>query len=76
LSFPTATASYFALNELLAGRPHEPRTARLLVEVRSLSGKAYPAGTEVRVLGDGESFDGFINGDWLSLSRRDFTAVT
>ena len=75
MTFPTATASYFALHDLLGGSPHDPRTVRLLVEATSLSGKTYPAGTEVRVIGDGQSFDGFIDGDWLSLSRREFASA-
>ena len=76
MSFANATASYFALHELLAPRPHEVRTARLLVEVRGLSGKAYTPGTEVRVLGDGERIDGFVYGDRLTLRPRDFEAAS
>jgi hypothetical protein len=76
LSFPTATASYFALNDRVARRPHELRTARLTVEVVGLSGRLYPAGTEVRILGTEARIDGFVDGDRLSLSRRDFAAAT
>lgn len=73
MSFANATASYFALHELLVPRP--VRTARLLVEVRGLSGKAYSPGTEVRVLGDGARIDGFVYGDRLTLRPRDFEAA-
>ena len=65
-------AAYFVLTELLVRRPDELRPARLLTDVAGLSGTVYPSGTEVRVAGDGQLFDGFVDGDWLSLDPGEF----
>ena len=42
------------------------------VDVRGLSGRAYPAGTEVFTSGQGSSVDAFIAGDWLPLRWWEF----
>jgi hypothetical protein len=55
-------------NGLLGGGHRRNRMVRLLVPVTALSGKTYPAGTEVRVAGSGPSVDGLVEGDWLPLS--------
>ncbi len=41
--------------------------AQLLVDVRGLSGRLHPAGTEVTLLSDGDEADALVGGDWLAL---------
>ena len=53
--------------------PPNGRVVRLLAEVRGLSGRMYPIGTEVRVRGTGSSVDGYVAGDWLPLSWWEFS---
>jgi hypothetical protein len=48
------------------------RAIRLLVEVRGLSGRIYPAGTELFTSGHGPSVDAFIAGDWVPLQWWEF----
>jgi hypothetical protein len=48
------------------------RTATLLVPVRAVSGRTYPAGTTLAVAGGGAVADGFIKGDWVPLSWWEF----
>jgi hypothetical protein len=48
------------------------RTVRLLVPVRGLSGRLYPAGTEVFTSDRGAAVDAFIAGDWLALRWWEF----
>lgn len=48
-------------NGLLGGGHRRNRIVRLLVPVTALSGKTYPAGTEVRVAGSGSSVDGLFS---------------
>jgi hypothetical protein len=53
--------------------PQQGRVVRLLVEVRGLSGRRYPIGTEVRVRGTGSSVDGYVAGDWIPLAWWEFS---
>jgi hypothetical protein len=48
------------------------RDVKLLVAVRGLSGRTYPAGTIVRTGSLGEVVDAFFHGDWLPLSWWEF----
>jgi hypothetical protein len=48
------------------------RTATLLVPVRGVSGRTYPAGTTVAISGAGAVVDGFVGGDWMPLSWWEF----
>jgi hypothetical protein len=72
---PTSTASYLALTELLVGRPHDLRTVRLVADVEGITGKTYPAGTDVRVSGTGPTVIGFFDGDLLSLGEWDYAEL-
>ena len=51
---------------------HAMSDAKLLVTVRGLSGRTYPAGTIVRVSASWAVVDAFVAGDWLSLSWWEF----
>lgn len=48
------------------------RGVRLLVAVKGLSGRTYPAGTEVFTSGQGAAVDAFVEGDWLALRWWEF----
>jgi hypothetical protein len=49
------------------------RNATLLVPVRAVSGRTYPAGTTVTISGGGAVADAFVGGDWVSLSWWEFS---
>ena len=49
------------------------RVGTLLIQVRGLSGTAYPVGTSVVVTGRGGSVDAFVGGDWLPLQWWEFS---
>ncbi len=49
------------------------RNATLLVPVRAVSGRTYPAGTTVAISGAGAVADAFVGGDWMSLSWWEFS---
>ena len=48
------------------------RDVKLLVAVRGLSGRTYPAGTIARTRTRGGVVDAFVRGDWLPLSWWEF----
>ena len=48
------------------------RDIKLLVAVRGLSGRTYPAGTIARTEALGEVVDAFVRGDWLALRWWEF----
>ncbi len=48
------------------------RDVKLLVAVRGLSGRTYPAGTIARTRSLGDVIDAFVRGDWLPLSWWEF----
>jgi hypothetical protein len=48
------------------------RSVKLLVAVKGLSGKLYPAGTELFATGRGDAVDAFVGGDWVPLRWWEF----
>jgi hypothetical protein len=51
------------------------RVVTLLVPVLGISGRTYPVNTMVSVSGRGAVVDGFVSGDWLSLSWWEFAEI-
>ena len=48
------------------------RLGRLLVGVRAMSGRVYPAGTVVRLVGSGCAVDAWADGEWMPLRWWEF----
>jgi hypothetical protein len=48
------------------------RFGRLLVDVRSVSGRTYAAGTAVRLVGSGATVDAWAGGEWVPLRWWEF----
>ena len=56
-------------------RRREERVGRLLVAVTAMSGRSYPAGTVVRLVGTGASVDAWAGSEWVPLRWWEFTEV-
>jgi hypothetical protein len=48
------------------------RFGRLLVDVRSMSGRTYRAGTVVQLVGSGAAVDAWADGEWIPLRWWEF----
>jgi hypothetical protein len=48
------------------------RVGRLLVSVRAMSGRSYPAGTVVELVGSGSAVDAWAGGEWVPLRWWEF----
>ena len=48
------------------------RIGRLLVSVRAMSGRTYPAGTVVELVGSGASVDAWAGAEWVPLRWWEF----
>jgi hypothetical protein len=57
-------------------RTGEDRCGRLLVAVRGLSGRTYPAGTTVRLVGRGPAVDAWAGGEWVPLRWWEFAEAS
>jgi hypothetical protein len=53
-------------------RAGENRCGRLLVAVQGLSGRTYPAGTTVHLVGRGPAVDGWAGDEWVPLRWWEF----
>jgi hypothetical protein len=53
--------------------PGRDRAGRLLVDVHSVSGRCYPPGTVVRLVGTPSSVDGWAGSEWIPLRWWEFT---
>jgi hypothetical protein len=51
------------------------RRGRLLVAVEAMSGRRYPAGTELRLVGTGAAVDGWVGCEWVPLRWWEFTEL-
>jgi len=56
-------------------RRHPRRTGRLLVEVQAISGRSYPRGTVVRLVGMGSGVDAWVGSEWIPLRWWEFTEL-
>ena len=48
------------------------RLGRLLVSVRAMSGRSFPAGTIVQLVGNGAAVDAWVDGEWVPLRWWEF----
>ena len=53
-------------------RRRAKRLGRLLVSVRAMSGRTYPAGTVVELVGSGAAIDAWAGGEWVPLRWWEF----
>jgi len=60
----------------LRGSSTERRWGKLLVEVRGLSGRSYPAGTMVSLTGRGAAVDAWVGDEWVPLQWWEFAEAT
>jgi hypothetical protein len=51
------------------------RAGRLLVSVQAMSGRTYPAGTVVRLVGTGSGVDAWAGSEWVPLRWWEFTEL-
>jgi hypothetical protein len=53
----------------------ERRSGRLLVDVPALSGRSYPAGTVVQLVGTGSGVDAWAGSEWIPLRWWEFAEL-
>jgi hypothetical protein len=52
------------------------RSGRLLVEVQAMSGRSYPSGTVVRLVGTGSGVDAWAGSEWIPLRWWEFAELS